>query len=146
MNESSPCYVTRCLRSAKRSLTFFLLSPSASPGTPESSTLNKSKSRQQEERSDEERQGKCDEGEKSPKSQGEKSWGGEEGRGGKSGCCITLSSSNSSRTWPGSPRYHRNAHFLMEQIRRRWNGEAPRWMHIEAQLFQLPQNCSESPG
>lgn len=67
MNESSPCYVTRCLRSAKRSLTFFLLSPSASPGSPESSTLNKSKSRQQGERSDEERRGKCDAGEKSPK-------------------------------------------------------------------------------
>lgn len=66
--------------------------------------------------------------------------------GGKNCCCVTLSSSNSSRTWPGSPRYHRNAHFLMEQIRRRWNGEAPRWMHVAPRLFQLPQNGSESPG
>lgn len=110
---------------------------------PEFLTLH-NKTIQQEVRTDEEKRGGvggrfCVGGGERGQSQGEKSWGPEgerEGgrKGEKSGCCVTLSSTSSSRTWPGSPRYRRNAHFLMEQIRRRCNGEGGPQMDAQRTL------------
>lgn len=64
-------------------------------------------------------------GENLPKPEREKLSAGEHRaaeRRGKRECYVTLSSSNSAKTWPGSPRYDHNTHFLMEQIKCRSSG------------------------
>lgn len=57
---------------------------------------------------------------------------------------VTLSSSNSAKTWLGSPRYYHNRDFLMEQIKRCSSGRpADAWWISRA--LPAPTNCSKTP-
>lgn len=57
---------------------------------------------------------------------------------------VTLSSSNSAKTWLGSPRYYHNRDFLMEQIKRCSSGRpADAWWISRA--LPAPTNSSKTP-